>query len=112
MFIINIANPFYALVFLIITVLVIILGKEVKKSIIPAILLMAYLALLIMHMAQYLTLQDEYMYLSTVLGKCLTFDFLFILLTFVSYLWIDGIEAKFKNKKSIDNSLDWFWKKV
>jgi len=40
------------------------------------------------------------------------FDLIFILLSFISYLWIDDIEAKVKKKKSIDNSLDWFWNKV
>ena len=39
-------------------------------------------------------------------------DFVFILITFFSYLWVDDIEAKVKGTKSIDNSLDWFWKKV
>ena len=37
---------------------------------------------------------------------------LVILLSFVSYLWIDDIEAKEKKKKSIDDSLSWFWTKV
>lgn len=112
MFFVNIASPSYALAFLALTVCVIILGKEVKRSVIPAILLMGYLALLIMHIVQYMTLPTEYAYLSKTLASCLTYDFVFILLTYISYLWIDDIEAKYRNKKSIDNSLDWFWKKV
>ena len=39
-------------------------------------------------------------------------DFVFIFLSFISYLWIDEIQAKVENIKSIDNSLDWFWKRV
>ena len=39
-------------------------------------------------------------------------DFAFIFITFMSYLWVDELEAKKNNKKSIDNSLDWFWKQV
>ena len=39
-------------------------------------------------------------------------DLIFVLLSFIGYLWVDDIEAKVKKKKSIDNSLDWFWNKV
>ena len=39
-------------------------------------------------------------------------DFVFVLITFFSYLWVDDIEARAIGKRSIDNSLDWFWKKV
>ena len=42
----------------------------------------------------------------------IVFDLIFVLISFISYLWIDDIEAKLKKKKSIDDSLDWFWKKV
>lgn len=112
MFIFNIANPGYALAFLLLTVCVILLGKEVKRSAIPAILLLLYLAFIVMHIVQMVTLPEEYSYLSGQLSNCITYDFLFILVTYIAYLWIDDIEAKFRNKKSIDNSLDWFWKKV
>ena len=37
---------------------------------------------------------------------------IFILVTFFSYLWVDDIEAKTFGKKSVDNTLDWFWKKI
>ena len=112
MFILNIASPGYALAFLALTICVIILGKEVKRSAIPAALLLFYLALIVMHIVQLITLPAEYSNLSGQLTHCLTYDFIFILLTYISYLWIDDIEAKFRNKKSIDNSLEWFWKKV
>ena len=38
--------------------------------------------------------------------------FRIILITFFAYLWVDDLEAKANNKKSIDNSLDWFWREV
>ena len=50
--------------------------------------------------------------MSETLSRCIAIDFVFILISFFSYLWVDDIEAKAKNKKSIDNSLDWFWKNV
>ena len=42
----------------------------------------------------------------------MSIEAIMILLSYISYLWVDDIEAKEKNKKSIDNSLDWFWKKI
>ena len=41
--------------------------------------------------------------------QSIIFDLVFIFLSFISYLWIDDVEAKVKKKKVIDNSLDWFW---
>ena len=42
----------------------------------------------------------------------IVFDLIFTFLSFISYLWIDDIEAKANKKKIIDNSLDWFWSKI
>ncbi len=47
----------------------------------------------------------------TILG-CITVDLLMIFISFFAYLWVDDIASKFYKKKSIDNSLDWFWNKV
>ena len=35
-----------------------------------------------------------------------------IFISYASYLWVDDVETKAKKKKSIDNSLEWFWKNV
>lgn len=109
--IINISNPLTAVLLLAATVLLIFLGKESRKSRIPQILLVIYLAMLIMHVVQLMTISvsDE---IVNSLYKCIALDFVFTLITFLSYLWVDEIEAKSIGKKSIDNSLDWFWKKV
>ena len=46
------------------------------------------------------------------LYRCIAIDFVFTLVSFISYLWVDDIESKAIGKKSVDNSLDWFWKNV
>ena len=46
------------------------------------------------------------------LTRSILVDFVFIFLSFISYLWIDDIQAKVEKKKSIDDSLSWFWAKV
>ena len=43
---------------------------------------------------------------------CIAFELSMVFVTFFSYLWIDDIASKFYKKKSVDNSLDWFWKQV
>ena len=112
MFILNIANPITLFLILLAVVLLIFLGQEVKRSVAVAIPLFAFLVLLVIHVVQASTLSAELAYLASTLYKCIALDFLFILVTFFSYLWVDDLEAKANNKKSIDNSLDWFWREV
>ena len=112
MFILNITSPITLILLVLLIVLLIFLGKEFKKSYILAVPLFGYLALLIIHVAQLMTLPIEYNYLSSTLSWCIVLDFIFIFIAFISYLWIDDIEAKANNKKSLDDSLEWFWKEV
>ena len=74
--------------------------------------LISFLALLIAYIVQVSTLTEEFSFLASTIYKCIALDFLFILITFFSYLWVDDLEAKKNNIKSIDNSLDWFWKEI
>lgn len=112
MFVFDISNPMTLILLLAATVLLIFLSQQVKKSMIIGAVLIAYLALIVLHVSQLTTLAEEYRYLSETLSRCVVIDAAFILITFFSYLWVDDIEAKANNKKSIDNSLDWFWKKI
>ena len=112
MFILDITNGLTLVLLLAFTLLLIFLGRELKKSFITAIPLFSFLALLIMHVIQLMTLTVEYSHMSSTLTWCIILDFAFIFISFISYLWVDDLEAKKMNKKSIDNSLDWFWKEV
>lgn len=113
MFIINISSPVNLLLVTIATVLLIFLGKELKKSYVPAIALFVFLALVVMHCIQLATLTDTLVdtYYHT-LVKCISLDCIMIFVSFFAYLWVDDISCKFYKKKSIDNSLDWFWNKL
>lgn len=112
MFVFDISNPLTLLLMLAATVLLIFLAKEINRSAVSGIVLFAYLILLIVHVAQLTTLSEEYRYMVSTLTRCLAIDFVFILISFFAYLWVDDVEAKAKGKKSYSNSLDWFWKKV
>lgn len=112
MFLVDVANPWVLLISLFITVCFIYIGKEAKNAKIPLMPLIVFVILLIMHVMQLLTLPIGYEDMAQALGKCLAVDFIMILMSYIAYLWIDDIEAKAKKKKSIDNSLTWFWKNV
>lgn len=110
MYIINLSNPYAIIIALMVTVLCVILGKEFKKSIIPAMCLGVFLVLILIHTFQSLVLSDAiYKAMAT---KSIGVDAIMIFISYIAYLWVDDIETKEKNKKSIDNSLEWFWKKV
>lgn len=110
MFLIDISSPLSIIIAVILTLCTLLLAKETKNSILMAITLGVFIVLLVMHTIQLTTLSQ--LDLAGILRNCLIVDFIFILLSYISYLWIDEIETKYKNKKSIDNSLDWFWKKI
>lgn len=110
MYILDVTQPITLLLLLAVTVLLIFLGKELKKSYVPAISLAIHLILAVVHSVQ-LGLFQGTDYASILIG-CITIDAVMILLSFFAYLWIDDLACKFYKKKSIDNSLDWFWKKV
>ena len=112
MFLFDISNPLTLILMLAATVLLIFLAQEIKKSYIGAIVLFAYLIVLVMHVAQIATLSEEYRYMLSTISRCIAIDFIFVLISFFAYLWVDDIEARAEGEKSIDNSLDWFWKKV
>lgn len=113
MFLIDITSPMIILQLVVITVLLLVLGRINKKAFFPAVSLFMFLALLVVHISQYMSsnaiVTAE---MKSILTRSMTIDFVFILVSFISYLWIDDVETKFRKKKSIDNSLDWFWSKV
>lgn len=112
MVIVDLTNPITLLLVVLATTLLIFLGQERKKSSVAMIPLMVFLVLLVTHVIQISILSIEHIDYLGILYKSIAWDFLFILITFFSYLWIDDLEAKKNNIKSIDNSLDWFWKDI
>lgn len=108
---INFTQPLTLFIALILFVLVLILAKETKKSVITGIMLFVFIAILIGHAIEFTVGNLPAEQLSMVV-QSMIFDLIFVLISFISYLWIDDIEAKVKKKKSIDNSLEWFWDKI
>lgn len=109
---INFTNPTLILLGVILFLLVLYLGREVKKAWVIGLMLFAFLGLLIAHAVEFVTFASNGGELRETLLVCSTVDLIFIFLSFISYLWVDDIETKLGKKKSIDNSLEWFWNKV
>ena len=112
MFIFDLTNPLTLILLLVATILFIFLSQEIKRAMVAAIPLFVFLIDLVIHTVQVVTLLPEYSYLYSVLCLNMAIDFGFVFLTFISYLWADDVESKARNIKSIDNSLDWLWKKI
>lgn len=110
MFMLNTIQPLTILLLLAASVLLIFLGKEIKKPALPAIVLIVFLAILIIHAVQ--LFMPSYAEYYVTIRYCVAFELTMVLVTFFSYLWVDDIASKFYKKKSLDNSLDWFWKQV
>lgn len=100
---IDMTNLVTVILSLIIYVLVLYLGREVKKSWMLGVLLVAFCFMLIGHTTELLTVKDLTDVLKAQLSQCMIVDFVFIFLTFVGFLWLDEIDAKANNKKVVDN---------
>lgn len=109
---INFTNPITAFLGLILFVLVLFLGKETHKSIIPAVMLFIFLAILVGHAIELFVINEMTETIYKSITSSLVFDFVFVFLSFISYLWTDDIQAKVEKKRSIDDSLNWFWAKI
>ena len=112
MFMINTADYLNAILLLAATVLTIILSKETKSSISVLCMLVIFLCILILHAVQLGIVDPMETEIIKIISNSLTMDFALISVAFLGYLWADDIETKEKKKNSIDNSLEWFWKKV
>lgn len=108
---INFTEPLTLFIALLLFVLVLWFAYQSKKSVITGIMLFIFIAILILHTLEFsmgnLTQKGLQITIQSII-----FDLIFVLLSFISYLWIDDIEAKIKKKKVIDNSLNWFWSKI
>ena len=113
MFIFDLTNLLTLILVLIATILLIFLSQEIKKSMVASIPLFAFLIDLIIHTIQLLTLKQEFSYLYSTLCYNMAIDFIFLLVTFLAYLWADEIEAREFDKKTINSKdINWLWKKV
>lgn len=95
-----------------VTVGVIAFARKVEKPFFTAILIAINLGLLIYHTYVLQSLQSDLQEAISQVYVFIAMDFLWLLMSFLGYLWIDDITATKFHKKSYDNSLSWFWDKL
>ena len=111
MLMINFAEPFHVLIALVMFLLVLWLARQFKKSVLVGLMLFIFIAIFAGHTLELTMGNPAEAEVSNII-KSITFDLIYVFLSFISYLWVDDIETKYKKKKSVDSSLDWFWSKV
>ena len=107
----NTSNPIIVLFYTTIAVAIIIVAKKNEISALPGGLIAFSIVLLLIHVIKLDTLGLPDSTVSE-LYFCIAYDLILLLLSFISFLWIDDIVAKKKKLKSYDQSLDWFWDKL
>lgn len=109
----NTSDPINVILILAATLLLVYLGKETKNSKITLGVLCVHLVLIIIHAIQFVVMSGTATQeVIKVLSMSLAIDFGLVMISFLAYLWVDDIESKVKNTKIVNNSLEWFWKKI
>ena len=113
MYFFDMTNITTLVLLIIATVLLMFLSKEIKNSKVALATLVAFVLSLIIHTVQLITLDAQYEYLYGTLFVNIAIDYVFVLITFLAYIWADDIEAQEGKKKVVKNSgIEWLFKKV
>lgn len=108
--ILNTANPLTILVITIVIALVIYISRKAVIGWPLIITMIGITGYLIYHSIVLDGLERGSIEISN-MYHCIACDLLFMLVAFISYLWVDDLVAKKKKLKSYDDSLSWFWNK-
>lgn len=107
----NTANPIMILIIVAIMALVIFISRKAEMAWPLIVVMVAITGYLIYHSISLDKLEKGSELISQ-MYHCIACDLIYMLIAFISYLWVDDIVAKKKNLKSYDDSLSWFWNKM
>ena len=110
-FLLNTANPVVILIIITIMSAVIFISRKAEVAW-PVICLMACITVYLIYHSVLLDMLERGSAEISNMYHCIAFDLIFMLIAFISYLWLDDIVAKKKKLKSYDDSLSWFWNKL
>lgn len=102
-------EPVTLLIVTLLTVLLILIGRKLEEPILPGLVVLYSILLLVYHSVN-LNRIDSIIGINVYFS--IAIDLIFLFLGFISYLWIDDISAKKRNKKSYSEALSWFWDKL
>ena len=117
---IDFTNPFYSVSTLVLFVLCVIINKNNKSNTIPCIMLLSFLAILVGHTIELANAVTSEQIVT--IAVCVLIDEAYTFASFLSFLWMDKVQAEQKAKskkkskklenKTIEDGLDFLWKKV
>lgn len=107
----DIANPIMIIISVLVVSLIIFISKRTEQAWPLIIVMVGVIGLLIFHTITLDGLESGSPLISETY-HCIAVELVLILLSFISYLWVDDIIAKNKKLKSYDDSLSWFWNKI
>ena len=107
----NTSEPIMIVIYTLIIAAIIFISKETKNPFMLLVVMAAVIFMLINHTVMLEVLKSSEEKMISEVYHCIGMDLIFLLLTFLSYLWVDDLSAKKHNKKSYDDSLSWFWEK-
>lgn len=108
----NTSEPIMIVIYTLIIATIIFISKETKNPFMILVVMAAVIFMLINHTVMLEKLKPIQEARIAEVYHCIGMDLIFLLLTFLSYLWVDDLSAKKHNKKSYDDSLSWFWEKL
>ena len=107
----NTSNPIIILIIVAVMALIIFISRKAEITWPLIILMVGIVGYLIYHSIQ-LDSVEKGSEIISIIYHCIACDLIYMLISFMSYLWIDDIVAKKKKLKSYDDSLSWFWNKL
>lgn len=107
----NTSNPISILIIVAVMALIIFISRKAEITWPLIILMVGIVGYLIYHSIQ-LDSVEKGSEIISIIYHCIACDLIYMLISFMSYLWIDDIVAKKKKLKSYDDSLSWFWNKL
>lgn len=106
---IDLTNPMVLLPTLAILLVCIFISKKLKNPYVMLGILIINIGVLLLH---FLSIGKVDIDVEQTLYFSLAIDFSLLLISFMSYLWVDNIKSREDNVKSIDDGISWFWDKI
>ncbi len=106
---IDLTNPVILIPTLAILLICVAISKKIKNPYIMLGILALNIGLLLSH---FFGMNSENLQNEKSLYYSIAIDFAMLLISFLSYLWIDNIKAKEGGSKVIEDGISWFWDKI
>lgn len=108
----NTSSPVIIIALTLLVALIVLISKKSETGVLLIVSMVLILCLLIYHSVYLDNLTPDQDVLISQAYHCLAVDLVLLLISLISFLWIDDIIAKDKKLKSYDDSLSWFWDKI